>query len=77
MRNITFIPFKYNVQNSTDTGVDGPDTVTSTLTVGNLTNVDHGAYTCRGLNVHNTKNLIGAVDSASTQLSVFGESFLV
>ena len=72
--NITRSLFKYMIDESTVTGIDGLGTVTSTLTVINLTNIDHGQYICRGLNLHNTENFIGARESASTELFIYGKS---
>ena len=70
---ITPLRFKHVIQESVQLGVDGPDTVSSRLTIGNLSNIDQGHYTCRGVNAYDTENFINARESASVYLAVFGK----
>ena len=65
-------PFKHSIRESVQFSMDGPDSVSSTLTIGNLSNIDDGQYTCRGLNDYNTSNFINARESAMVYLAVFG-----
>ena len=74
---ITQSRFKHSIQESNQTTVDGPDIVSSTLTIGNLSNMDDGQYTCRGIDTFNTVNLINARESAVVDLSVFGKGIFV
>ena len=69
---ITRSRFKYSIQENVQSGVDGPDTVHSTLTIANLSNIDNGQYTCRGVNLYNTENFINARELAFIYLAVFG-----
>ena len=76
---VTITPsrFKHSIEQSVQSSSDGPDTVSSMLTIGNLSNIDEGQYICRGINTFNTENFIDARESASVYLGVFGKLIIL